>query len=113
MTTDQLQELNQLTFEQALTALEETVEALDHGQLGLEEALAHYERGWTLLRRCYQLLESAERRVQELVGINESGEAVTRPFALPEDEGNAVGAGGVSPPWPNRTSASENRPKGT
>jgi hypothetical protein len=39
-----------------------------------------------LLRRCYQLLERAEQRVQELVGLSERGEAVVRPFSLPEEE---------------------------
>lgn len=81
-------DLNQLTFEQALHALEETVEALEHGQLGLEEALAHYERGVALVRHCHQLLERAERRILELTGVSESGEPTLRPFVLPEDENN-------------------------
>lgn len=83
------QELDKLTFEQALAALEETVEALEHGQLGLEEALMHYERGVALLRRCHQLLERAEQRVLELTGVSESGEPTLRPFVLPEEENNA------------------------
>jgi exodeoxyribonuclease VII small subunit len=80
------EELGELTFEQSLTELEKIVDALERGDLGLEEALAHYERGVTLLRRCHQLLERAQRRVSELLGLNESGEPTLRPFVLPEDE---------------------------
>lgn len=87
MTADEFdQTLVQLSFEQALKELEKQVDALEHGQLGLEDALACFERGVKLLRRCYQLLERAEQRVQELVGLSERGEAVVRPFSLPEEE---------------------------
>ncbi|MCS7168896.1 MAG: exodeoxyribonuclease VII small subunit [Gemmatales bacterium] len=82
-------DIEKLSFEEALSALEETVEALEHGQLSLEQAMAHYERGVALLRRCHQLLERAERRVMELTGVNASGEAVLRPFVLPEEETSA------------------------
>ncbi|GBD35211.1 Exodeoxyribonuclease 7 small subunit [bacterium HR36] len=84
-----LEDLNRLTFEQALEALEKEVEALEHGQLGLEEALACYERGVALLRHCHQLLEQAERRVRELTGISETGEPKLRQFTVPEEEKNA------------------------
>ena len=40
-----------LNFEQALADLERIVRALEDGQIGLEEALAHYEQGVALLRR--------------------------------------------------------------
>ncbi len=90
MTADEFdQALTQLSFEQALTELEKQVDALEHGQLSLEDALACFERGVKLLRRCYQLLERAEQRVQELVGFSERGEAVVRPFSLPEEEATA------------------------
>jgi exodeoxyribonuclease VII small subunit len=69
-----------LTFEQALAELERIVQELEEGALGLEEALARYEQGVGLLKQCYQQLQQAEQRIRELLGIDEVGQPVTRPF---------------------------------
>jgi exodeoxyribonuclease VII small subunit len=71
-------------FEEALERLESLVERLDGGDLPLEQALAAFEEGVALTRRCAQQLESAERRVEALV--REGGRLVERPFEA-EDEG--------------------------
>jgi exodeoxyribonuclease VII small subunit len=68
------------TFEEALERLEATVRRLEDGEIGLSEALAHYEHGVSLLKTCYQLLENAERRIELLSGIDAEGKAVTGPF---------------------------------
>ena len=49
----------QITFEQALAAIESLVRDLEEGQLGLEESLARYERGVKLLRQCHEQLQQA------------------------------------------------------
>jgi exodeoxyribonuclease VII small subunit len=56
-----------LAFEGALDELEGLVDRLEAGDLALEEALATFERGVALSRRCAELLERAERRIDELV----------------------------------------------
>lgn len=71
------------TFEQALGQLEEIVHELEDGRIGLSEALARYEQGVKLLKRCYGLLERAERRVELLTRVDAEGTATTEPF----DEG--------------------------
>lgn len=54
-------------FEKALAALEETVSALEAGDLPLEEALQRFEKGTRLLRRCEAALKRAEQRIEILL----------------------------------------------
>lgn len=60
------------TFEDSLAALEEKVEALSRGDLPLDEALAVFEEGLALYRRCHDILAEAEQRVTKLVAAAES-----------------------------------------
>ena len=60
-------------FEEATAELEKIVRDLEDGKLGLAEAMQRYEQGVGLLQRCYQLLESAERRIELLSGIDADG----------------------------------------
>ena len=53
-------------FETALAELETIVKTLEDGQLPLEQALEHFERGIALSRFCHTRLEHAERRVEVL-----------------------------------------------
>ena len=72
-------DISDLGFEGALDELEALVARLEAGDLALEEALATFERGVALSRRCAELLERAEQRIDELVRA--SGGAAVRPFA--------------------------------
>lgn len=54
-------------FEDAVTELEGLVEALESGDVSLEQALARFERGVTLARQCQQTLKHAELRVDQLL----------------------------------------------
>lgn len=69
-----------LGFEEALGRLGKTVEALEAGDLGLDDALARYEEGVSLLVRCRSLLDSAERRVALLTDVDDQGTPRTEPF---------------------------------
>jgi exodeoxyribonuclease VII small subunit len=51
------------SFEEALAALESVVEKLERGHLAIDEAVAWYEAGLRLARRCTDLLEQAELRI--------------------------------------------------
>jgi exodeoxyribonuclease VII small subunit len=68
------------SLEQSLARLEEIAAQLEDGRLGLSESLACYEEGVKHLKRCYELLEHAERRIELLAGIDAEGKALTRPF---------------------------------
>ena len=60
------QAMNALSFEEAFQRLGRTVEALETGNLTLAEAMARYEEGMTLVRRCDQLLAEAQLKVTVL-----------------------------------------------
>lgn len=59
-------ELERLSFEQAVGELEGTVERLEAGDLSLTDAIALYERGMRLVQHCNDLLDAAELQVQTL-----------------------------------------------
>lgn len=67
-------------FEEALRGLERAVAALESGELGLDDALKHYEEGLVHLGRCKALLDHAERRVALLTGVDTDGTPQTVPF---------------------------------
>lgn len=69
-------------FEAILERLEETVEVLETGKLGLDSSLAKYEEGVRLLVQCYGMLEAAERRVELVTGWNEAGKPQTAEFEV-------------------------------
>lgn len=65
--------MNEISFEEAFRRLETIVSTLESGRGELEESLAQYEEGIRLLRRCRQILDGAERRVEILKGVDENG----------------------------------------
>ncbi len=68
------------SFEAALAELQGIVADLENGSIGLEQSLARYERGVSLLKTCYQVLERAEQRIEILVNLKADGTPVTQPF---------------------------------
>jgi exodeoxyribonuclease VII small subunit len=71
---------NDLTFEAALAEIQQVLDDLENGAIGLEESLQRFERGTALLRRCHALLESAERRIELVTGRTADGQLLTAPF---------------------------------
>ncbi len=57
---------NEETFEDLYRRLEETVSKLEAGGLNLDNALALYEEGMNLARRCQEILDGAELKVTRL-----------------------------------------------
>ncbi len=72
--------LDNLTFEQSLLELERVVRELEDGRLGLDEALARYEQGVGLIKRCHGKLRQAEQRILLLTGTDENGTPLLQPF---------------------------------
>ena len=64
-------EINDLTFEAAYSALEETVAKLESGDLTLQESVDLFERGRQLSAHCQQLLDQAELRVRRIDEANQ------------------------------------------
>ena len=69
-------DMESLSFEEAFQQLEETVKALEQGNLALEEAVGLFERGMKLAQVCSAKLDSAELHIKQLMvgpeGISES-----------------------------------------
>ena len=59
--------VEELSFKEASIELEQTVRALEAGDLELEEALGRYARGVELLKTLRERLANAEQRVQVLM----------------------------------------------
>lgn len=59
--------VDELSFDDALAALQRTVAELEAGGQPLERSLALYERGVVLHERCAKLLAEADLKVQQLV----------------------------------------------
>ena len=59
-------EIEDLSFEEALALLDQTVSSLESGDLTLAEATAMYERGMKLARVCNEMLTSAEMRITRI-----------------------------------------------
>jgi exodeoxyribonuclease VII small subunit len=72
-------------FEASLKRLTEIVQALEKGDLPLEESLRLFEEGVQLSRASQQRLDAAEKRVDELLSVDESGRASTKAFATDAD----------------------------
>ena len=61
-----MNDIENLSFEQAFAELEETVRKLEAGGLTLEESIALFEQGQALATHCNGQLDQAELRVRQL-----------------------------------------------
>jgi exodeoxyribonuclease VII small subunit len=68
-------------FEAAIKRLGEIVQALEKGDLPLEESLRLFEEGVQLSRVSQERLDAAEKRVEQLLAVDEQGRPRTEPFA--------------------------------
>jgi exodeoxyribonuclease VII small subunit len=60
--------IEEMTYEQAFAGLEAVVSSLEKDKQSMDAALALFERGQALVRRCTALLEGAELKVRQLSG---------------------------------------------
>lgn len=63
-------------FETALAELEKLVNAMEAGELSLEESLRTFEQGIALTRRCEAALREAEQKVEMLAQASVDAELV-------------------------------------
>lgn len=68
------------SFEASAERLQAIVDQLESGELALEESLKLFEEGVRVARDAQARLDAAEKRVEELLGVDEEGQAKTRPF---------------------------------
>jgi len=78
-------------FEELVRHVEGTLNRLESGELPLEDALKHYEEGVSALRRCFDILKQAEKRVQKL--NDRDGDITAEPFDVEGEDDAEEGNG--------------------
>ena len=66
------------SFEESVRRLAAIVEQLEAGELPLERSLELFEEGVRLARSAQERLDRAERRVEELLGVDAQGRPALR-----------------------------------
>ncbi len=74
-------DIAEMSFEEALAGLENTVRELEEADGGLDSAITAYSRGAALKKHCEAKLKEARKRVEKIT-IDQSGEAVAEPVDL-------------------------------
>lgn len=67
-------------FEDSLARLEVIVREMESGQLSLDQMLAHFEEGMTLVKTCGNKLNEVEKKIEKL--IRKDDDVETEPFEL-------------------------------
>jgi exodeoxyribonuclease VII small subunit len=78
--SDQLQPVEELSFEAALKRLEEIVRMLETGQAALDEAIKLYGEGDALRRQCEARLQAAQERIEAIQLGRDGSPSGTAPF---------------------------------
>lgn len=73
-----------MDFEKKLSRLDEIVQKMEKGELGLEDSLKLFEEGVKLSRECQTQLSEAEVKVKKLVGFDNEGKPQTADFKVEE-----------------------------
>ena len=84
-------EEGEATFESMMQRLQSLVGTLENGNLSLEESIKSFEEGVQLVKRCTEVLDRAEQRIQKLTRDAEGAPAV-QPVE-PDDETDEGRAG--------------------
>jgi exodeoxyribonuclease VII small subunit len=68
MTTERKsrEEINKLTFEQAIHQLKDIVSKIEQGEIPLQDSLDQYEKGMALIKHCRGILQKAEKRIERI-----------------------------------------------
>lgn len=72
--------IGDMSFEDALRALEQVVRRLEGGEASLDESIALYERGEALRAHCQARLDAAQARIEKIVQGADGKPTGTVPF---------------------------------
>jgi len=74
-----------LKFEQAMHRLDTIVEAMESGEIGIEESISKYEEAMELAAHCRRILDESEQRIKK-IQLDAAGNLQTEPFEPPATE---------------------------
>ena len=60
-------DIKKLSFEEALSELEEIVENLERGEIEIEDSISIYERGVILKAHCEDKLKTAKMKIDKII----------------------------------------------
>ncbi len=72
--------IDEMSFEEAMTQLEEIVSNLESGDVKLADAISSYERGAALRSHCESILRKAQERVDLIRTRTGNAQMTTVPF---------------------------------
>jgi exodeoxyribonuclease VII small subunit len=73
-------DIAQMTFEDALRALEDVVRKLESGEVPLDDSISLYERGELLRKHCQARLDAAQARIEKIVAGPDGKAVAVEPF---------------------------------
>ena len=71
----------EIKFEKAMERLEQIVDELEKGDLGIDKSLQIFEEGIKMSRTCSKKLSDAEAKIEKLTR-NQKGELITELFQM-------------------------------
>ncbi len=77
--------MKNLTFEEAISELEKTVNELEKEKLTLEDSVKKFEKGMELSKYCNELLDKAEKDISILIEQS-NGEMKPEKFEIKDEE---------------------------
>lgn len=78
------EQLNELSFEEAITRLELIVDKLESGEVPLETAIDLFQEGMKLANRCHHKLENFEFKLESI--LEKDGDLIKKPFDYDEEK---------------------------
>jgi len=73
-------DISQMSFEDALRALEDVVRKLESGEVPLDDSISLYERGEQLRKHCQARLDAAQARIEKIVAGPDGKAVGVEPF---------------------------------
>ena len=59
-------DIEKMTFEQAIQQLKGIVDRIEQGEIPLQDSLEQYEKGMALIKHCRDILQKAEKRIERI-----------------------------------------------
>ncbi|PIE05849.1 MAG: exodeoxyribonuclease VII small subunit [Sorangium cellulosum] len=70
----------ELSFEESIRELSDIVDQLEAGDLPLDESVALFEKGMLIAKNSQIQLDQVEKKVEELLAVDQDGTPITRDF---------------------------------
>ena len=64
--TSKNDDIEKITFEQAIQQLKGIVDRIEQGEIPLQNSLEQYEKGMALIKHCRDILQKAEKRIERI-----------------------------------------------